>query len=65
MFRFCLCILKGSSITPLGNKLRSSLKCIQLLSIAKYEIICTHGVEALLKPIVDDVLKLEQVSYSK
>ena len=56
--------LIGVVYYTLGNidpKLRSSLKCIQLLSIAKYEYIRTHGVEELLKPIINDVLKLEQV----
>lgn len=46
----------------LGNldpKLRSSLKSIHLLSIAKYELIIRYGIEELLKPVVHDVLKLE------
>lgn len=48
----------------LGNldpKFRSSLKSIHLLSIAKYEHIVEYGIEELLKPVVEDVLKLEKV----
>lgn len=47
----------------LGNlepKLRSSLKGIHLLSIAKYEHIVKYGIEELMKPVVEDVLKLEK-----
>lgn len=48
----------------LGNldpKLRSCLKSIHLLSVAKYSVICTYGIEELLGSVVQDVLKLEQV----
>ena len=52
----------------LGNLhpiLRSTLKSIHLLGIAKYEVICKYGIDKLLKPVIDDVLKLEQVSILK
>lgn len=57
--------IAGILYYTLGNldpKLRSSLKSIHLLSIAKHEIITEYGIEELLKPVVHDVLKLERVS---
>lgn len=64
VYNLVLCSISGILYYTLGNldpKLRSSLKSIHLLSIAKYEIICKYGIENLLKPVVDDVLKLERV----
>ena len=48
----------------LGNlepKLRSSLKNIHLLSVAKYEIIKKYGIDEFLKPTVESILQLEEV----
>ena len=48
----------------LGNldpKLRSTLKSIQLLCIAKYTVIVKYGIEEILRPIVESVQKLEMV----
>ena len=49
------------NVTP---KFRSSLKNIHLLGIAKYEYICKYGLEELLSPVIQDVLKLESVSIN-
>lgn len=62
---YCVCIT-GLFYYTLGNLdpvLRSTLKSIHLLSIAKYEVICKHGIDEFLKPIIDDVLKLEGVFF--
>lgn len=59
-----LCRCLGLLYYTLGNldpKLRSSLKSIHLLSIAKYEHIVKYGIEELIEPVVEDVLKLEKV----
>ena len=48
----------------LGNLdpiLRSSLKNIHLLCVAKYEMIKKYGIEEVLKPIVKSILELEKV----
>ena len=50
------------SLGNLAPVLRSTLRSIHLLSISKYEIITTYGIDELLKPVIDDVLKLESVS---
>ena len=49
---------------PLGNvhsELRSALCSIQLMSIAKYSTVEKSGYNKLLEPLVDAVLRLEQV----
>ena len=48
----------------LGNldpKLRSSLKSIQLLCVARNPIIVKYGIEEILKPIVESIQALEKV----
>ena len=48
----------------LGNinpRYRSQLKAIQLVAIANVSVIETHGVDAVLKPVVEDIKKLEKV----
>ena len=52
-------------VSVLGNldpKLRSSLKSIQLLCVAKYPIVVKLGIEEVLKPIVEDTKALEKVN---
>ena len=63
---YCISTLYTVGIVyyTLGNlnpKLRSSLKSIHLLSIAKYEYIRRYGIEEVLRPVIEDVLRLEQV----
>ena len=51
----------------LGNiqpKYRSKLKVIQLIAVAKSSMIAKHGVDAVLKPFVEDMKKLEKVDYN-
>ena len=51
----------------LGNldpKLRSSLKSIQLLCVARNPIVVKYGIEEILKPIVKSVQALEKVYKS-
>lgn len=60
----CVCV-SGLLYYTLGNLdpiLRSTLKSIHLLSIAKYEVICKYGIDELLEPVITDVLKLKRVS---
>ena len=60
-----LVLFPGCLYYTLGNldpKLRSSLKNIHLLCIVKHEIITKYGIEEILKPVIDDILKLESVS---
>ena len=48
----------------LGNLspyLRSQLKSIQLLAVAKAQVIVKYGADAILEPIMNDIKKLEQV----
>ena len=55
---------KGFLYYTLGNldpKLRSSLKSIYLLSVVKHEYIIKYGIDEMLKPVVQDILKLEKV----
>lgn len=52
----------------LGNldpKLRSSLKNIQLLCVARNPIIVKYGIEEILKPIVESIQALEKVHVHK
>ena len=42
--------------------MRSSLKCIHLLCVVKHQIIVKYGIDEILKPIVEDIKKLESVS---
>lgn len=59
--RFCVSGLLYYTLGNLDPKLRSTLKSIHLLSIAKHECIVRYGIEELLKPVVEDVLELEKV----
>ena len=45
----------------LDHKLRSALKSIHLLSVAKYEVIKKYGFVEFLSPIVKDIQRLESV----
>ena len=54
----------GCLYYTLGNihpKFRSSLKSIQLLSIVKYSCIVDYGIDVILEPVVEAIMKLEQV----
>ena len=58
-------IILGFLYYTLGNLdpiLRSSLKSIQLLSVAKYDHLKAYGIEEMLRPVIEDVKKLESVS---
>ena len=46
----------------LGNlhpKLRSSLKSIHLLCIARHQLITKYGIDEILTPIIEDIKRLE------
>jgi hypothetical protein len=50
----------------LGNLspvLRSQLKSIQLLAVAKATVIVKYGADAILDPIMNDIKVLEQVRW--
>ena len=58
---YCL----GLFYYTLGNLdpiLRSSLKNIHLLCVAKYELIKKYGIEKVMTPIVEALLELEKVT---
>ena len=48
-------------IGNIQSKYRSKLKVIQLIAMAKSSMIVKHGVDAVLKPFVEDTKKLEKV----
>ena len=48
----------------LGNlqpKYRSQLKAIQLVAVANSSVVDDIGIDAVLKPLIDDMKKLEEV----
>lgn len=54
----------GAFYYILGNvrpQLRSKIKNIQLLLLAKYSTVVEFGIDKMLEPIVEDVKKLESV----
>ena len=52
------------AIGNLSPRLRSKVKHIQLLLLAKYSSVQEFGIDRLLQPIVKDIKQLESVSYS-
>ena len=49
----------------LGNvrpKFRSQLKVIQLVAVVNSSVIENNGIDAILKPVVEDIKKLEKAS---
>lgn len=53
--------ITGTFYFILGNispKYRSRLTAIQLLGLVKSSFISSYGIDAVLKPIIDDVKKL-------
>ena len=58
----CTCILySGIFYFTLGNvspKFRSKLSSIQLVAIALHSDLSTYGMDAVLKPFTEDVMKL-------
>ena len=58
-------IVSGLYFT-LGNikpGLRSKLKCIFLLAVVESRLIEKYGMNTILEPFVESVIKLESVSY--
>ena len=58
-------IFLGCLYYTLGNihpKFRSSLKCIQLLSIVRHSYVVEYGIDVILEPVVEAVKKLEEVN---
>ena len=54
----------GAFYYLLGNMspvFRSKIQNIQLLLLAKYSSVTTFGIDHLMKPIVEDIKKLESV----
>ena len=67
-YAFINCMLSTSFTAMfyylLGNinpKYRSRLKLIQLVCVANAEVIKCHGIDAVLKPLISDIQKLEKV----
>lgn len=61
------CVSIGLFYYTLGNldpHLRSPLKNIHLLCVAKYEFIKKYGIEEVMAPIVEALLELEKVTYT-
>ena len=53
--------IAGAFYYTIGNispKYRSRLSSIQLLALAKSNLITTYGIDIILKPFIDDVKKL-------
>ena len=60
-FLFCT----GAFYFTLGNmspKYRSKLSCIFLLGLVKSKFVSEYGMDAVLKPIIDDVKRLVSVT---
>ena len=54
----------GAFYYLLGNcspRFRSKIRNIQLLLLAKYSTVSEFGIDAMIKPIVEDIQKLESV----
>ena len=54
----------GSFYFTLGNLYRSKLSSIYLVALVKSKFISDYGMDAVLKPIVDDIKKLVSVCKS-
>ena len=64
-FHGCCLMSTGLFYYTLGNLdpvLRSSLKNIHLLCVAKYELIKKYGIEQVMTAIVEALLELEKVT---
>lgn len=66
----CMILLSpyiGAFYYILGNvrpQLRSKISNIQLLLLAKYDSVVEFGIDRMLEPTVEDIRKLESVSYN-
>ena len=61
-----LMIISGAFYYVLGNvspRYRSQLKGIQLVCMAPVSALKKQGIDAIMKPIVEDIKKLEKVLY--
>ena len=50
----------------LGNvrpKFHSQLKVIQLVAVVKASVIESNGIDAIVKPVAEDIKKLEKASF--
>ena len=61
----CMCMYIGAFYYLLGNlrPQRSKINNIQLLLLGKYIHIAEFGIDHIMKPIIEDIKKLEPVSY--
>lgn len=50
------------TITNIEPMLRSRLQAIMLLAVATSQVISTYGIDEILKPFVEEMMKLESVS---
>ena len=58
-------LITGLVYYTLGNldpRLRSTLKSIHLLCVAKYSVIKKYGFEKILSPVIEDIQRLESVT---
>ena len=62
--QFSHCVLIALFYYTLGNidpKYRSTMRCIQLLTIVKSTVLQKYGVDTILEPFMEDLKALEQV----
>ena len=52
------------TLANLSPQLRSSLKMIHLVTVAKSVDVSAYGIDEILKPFMNDILKLEKVCVS-
>ena len=63
---FLLCVLIGAFYFTLGNlppKYRSRLTSIHLLALVKSNFISEYGMDAVMKPFIEDLKKLVNTQF--
>lgn len=60
-----MCMYIGAFYYLLGNlrPQQSKINNIQLLLLAKYVHVAEFGIDRIMEPIIEDIKKLEHVSY--
>ena len=58
------CVLGFSSVLLYTGKHRSTLKTIQLIAVVTHPLLKDYGFAHILQPFIDDMNKLEKVSFS-
>jgi len=60
----CFVALFYYTLANIHPKHRSSLKTIQLIAVVCYPLLKEYGFEAVLKPFINEMNELRQVTYS-